>query len=43
MKEKITSVKNQIDYLNALAQGGVALLAMIGATFLVVTIISLFQ
>ena len=41
--KKITSVKNQIDYLNALAQGAVALLAMFGATIVVVSIINLFQ
>jgi hypothetical protein len=41
--KKITSVKNQIDYLNALFQGAVALLTMFGATFVVILIINLFQ
>tara|TARA_Y100000114_G_scaffold142404_1_gene148977 strand:+ start:92 stop:220 length:129 start_codon:yes stop_codon:yes gene_type:complete len=41
--KKITSVKNQIDYLNALAQGAVALLTMFGATIIVMSIINLFQ
>ena len=41
--KKITSVKNQIDYLNALGQGAVALLTMFGATIVVVSIINLFQ
>ena len=41
--KKITSVKNQIDYLNALGQGAVALLTMFGATIIVVSIINLFN
>ncbi len=41
--KKITSVKNQIDYLNALGQGAVALLTMFGATIIVILIINLFQ
>ena len=36
--KKITSVKNQIDYLNALFQGAVALLTMFGATFVAILI-----
>ena len=41
--KKITSVKNQIDYLQALFQGAVALLTMFGATIIVVSIINLFN